>query len=177
LYEKVKNMILGLVKRITRGYMGMVMTERGIAFLCLPQEREKGAREKIRNRFPNQTVPFTSFHDPAEKIWESLEGYFEGKVRIFEFPLDLEAGTDFERRVWKQTCSIPYGETRNYGWIAEKSGYPGACRAAGNALGKNPVPILIPCHRVILSDGRLGGFGSGILWKKELLGLEKDGTR
>jgi methylated-DNA-[protein]-cysteine S-methyltransferase len=171
--ETERIVILGLVKRICRGYTGMALTEKGIAFLCLPQKTESGATEKIRNHFPGEQVKFTSRHDPANRIWESLEGYFRGKVRTFEFALDLEMGTDFERSIWERTRRIPYGETRSYIWVAEESGYRFACRAAGNALGKNPIPILVPCHRVIRSDGYLGGFGAGIRWKWTLLDLEK----
>lgn len=170
-------MFLGLVKKINQGYMGIIMTKKGIAFLCLPQKTEKEAREKIRTHLQNQTVHFTSFNNTTEKIWESLERYFDGKQKTFGFSLDLDSGTDFEKKVWKYTQTIPYGETRSYGWIADKCSRRFAYRAVGNALGKNPVPILIPCHRVIRSDGGLGGFGSGIQWKRQLLELEQVGKR
>lgn len=166
-------MLFGIVKRINPGYTGAVVTDKGISFLCLPQKTENTAKDAIRKHFRDERVKFNSFHDQANQVLKSLEGYFQGKVRTFNFPLDLEKGTDFERSVWKWTHRIPYGETRNYSWVAEKCGHPFAYRAVGNALGKNPIPILVPCHRVIRADGGLGGFGAGIRWKRDLLDLEK----
>lgn len=170
-------MFLGFVKRIRPGYMGLIYTDQGIAFLCLPQDTAEKARQKILQNFSHRQVEFTSSHDPVKRIWKSLEGYFQGKVKTFDYPLNLDTGTDFEKSVWKWTCRIPYGETRSYGWVAEKTGHAGACRAVGNALGKNRVPILVPCHRVIRADGGLGGFGAGIAWKKKLWELEQAGKR
>jgi O-6-methylguanine DNA methyltransferase len=91
----------------------------------------------------------------------------------FESILDLSIGTGFQRKVWKKVSEIPYGELRSYKWIANEIGNLHAVRAVGNAVGKNPVPPIIPCHRVIRSDGKLGGFSSGIALKKCLLKLEK----
>lgn len=96
-----------------------------------------------------------------------------------DLKLDL-AGTKFQKRVWKEIATIPRGETRSYAWLARAAGKPKAHRAAANACGKNPVPIIMPCHRVIASDGTIGGFSSGIRLKKKLLGIEenlKDMTR
>ncbi|MBI4777413.1 MGMT family protein [Candidatus Desantisbacteria bacterium] len=87
-------------------------------------------------------------------------------------PLDLRFATEFEKKIWESTQSIPYGEVRSYQFIAEKAGSPKAFRAAGQALKKNPFPILIPCHRVIQSNGKSGGFSGGIGFKKTLLRIE-----
>jgi O-6-methylguanine DNA methyltransferase len=84
----------------------------------------------------------------------------------------LLIGTEFERKVWAALNEIPFGETRTYKWIAEKIGNPAAVRAVGRALSKNPIPIVIPCHRVIESDGSIGGYSSGVNIKKRLLELE-----
>ena len=101
-----------------------------------------------------------------------LREYFAGERKFFSLPLAPE-GTPFQRAAWESLQRIPYGETRSYAWEAMQMGRPGACRAVGNANGKNPLPILIPCHRVIAADGTLGGYSSG-LWRKEyLLALEK----
>lgn len=101
-----------------------------------------------------------------------LREYFAGERKFFSLPLAPE-GTPFQRAAWESLQRIPYGETRSYAWEAMQIGRPGACRAVGNANGKNPLPILIPCHRVIAADGTLGGYSSGI-WRKEyLLALEK----
>lgn len=101
-----------------------------------------------------------------------LAEYFDKKRRRFELPLNLN-GTDFQLRVWNALAEIPFGETRSYMDIAEAAGSPKACRAAGNAVGKNPFLIVLPCHRVIASDGTTGGFSADIRIKKYLLGFEK----
>ena len=87
-------------------------------------------------------------------------------------PLDWTRRTDFEKAVWRATLRIPYGETRPYAWVAAQAGRPGGARAAGNALGANPLPVIVPCHRVIKSDGALGGFGLGAAMKRKLLATE-----
>jgi methylated-DNA-[protein]-cysteine S-methyltransferase len=103
---------------------------------------------------------------------QQLEEYFKGRHRKFRVPLLLE-GTDFQKAVWRQLKKIPYGQTASYGDVARAIGRPGAFRAVGNANNKNPVPVIIPCHRVIGSDGKLGGFGGGIWRKQWLLDHEK----
>jgi len=108
---------------------------------------------------------------PAPLLSE-LEGYFEGKRREFTFPFALAGGTDFERKVWLALRDIPYGETRSYKWLSEHIGHPKASRAVGQALSKNPLPIVLPCHRVIESGGKLGGFSPDISIKRRLLDLE-----
>ena len=90
----------------------------------------------------------------------------------FNDELDLSGTTPFQQRIWRVTRLIPYGEIRNYGWVAAQAGNPLASRAAGQALGRNPVPIVVPCHRVIASGGKLGGFSGGLDMKKRLLALE-----
>jgi len=103
-----------------------------------------------------------------------LRAYFAGRLREFDLPLDL-AGTDFQIRVWRQLETIPYGETRSYSAIAQAIGRPAAVRAVGAANGANPVPIVVPCHRVIGASGKLVGYGGGLSLKKRLLELEKIG--
>jgi len=97
--------------------------------------------------------------------------YFDGKRKEFSLPLHFE-GTSFQKKVWKALKKIPYGETRSYEWVAREISRPKACRAVGNAVGANPFPIVIPCHRVIRKDGRLGGYGYGAAMKKKLLEIE-----
>ena len=86
----------------------------------------------------------------------------------------LDGCTDFERSVYRATCTIPFGETRSYGWVARKAGVPRGARAAGRALHRNPLPYIVPCHRVIRADGGLGGFSRGVEVKKRLLELERE---
>jgi len=100
-----------------------------------------------------------------------LQAYFAGKVRSFNVPLDMQ-GTDFQLSVWNELVKIPYGETRSYAQIAEAVGRPKAVRAVGAANGSNPLAIIVPCHRVIGSGGKLTGYGGGLPLKKRLLELE-----
>ena len=105
-----------------------------------------------------------------------LEEYFAGKRRKFSFPLDLR-GTDFQLACWRALLAIPYGETRSYAAIARAVGKPNAFRAVGMANNRNPVAIVVPCHRVIASDGTLCGYGGGLDTKRRLLELEGALTR
>jgi len=107
---------------------------------------------------------------------EQLEEYFAGRRQEFDLPLDPR-GTEFQRRVWQRLRSIAYGETTTYGTLARELGDPGASRAVGLANGSNPLPIVIPCHRVIGTDGSLTGFGGGLPVKQALLDLERAATQ
>jgi O-6-methylguanine DNA methyltransferase len=98
--------------------------------------------------------------------------YFSGKRAEFDLPLDLFLGTAFQQQVWQTLRRIPYGETRSYRWLAEQIGRPTAFRAVGQANGANPIPVLVPCHRVICADGSMGGFSAGLDLKRRLLALE-----
>lgn len=101
-----------------------------------------------------------------------IRAYLEGKRREIAVPCEPRGGTPFQRRVWAATRAIPYGEVRGYGWIAAHIGAPGAARAVGQALARNPLPLLIPCHRVVAAGGKLGGFTGGLPLKRKLLQLE-----
>ena len=103
---------------------------------------------------------------------EQLDAYFAGELVDFDIELDLR-GTEFQRRVWRALLTIPYGETRSYGEIAEQIGAAGSARAVGLANGHNPIAIVVPCHRVIGANGSLTGYGGGLDRKRTLLGLEK----
>ncbi|HEX5160807.1 MAG TPA: methylated-DNA--[protein]-cysteine S-methyltransferase [Steroidobacteraceae bacterium] len=107
-----------------------------------------------------------------ERTRRQLEEYFAAQRREFDLPLDPR-GTDFQRRVWKRLLDIPYGETTTYGKLATDLGDAKASRAVGLANGSNPIPIVIPCHRVIGADGSLTGFGGGLTIKQQLLDLER----
>ncbi len=116
-------------------------------------------------------VSFRKGSAPADFISE-LDLYFKGSGSEFKQKIKFLTGTDFERQVWSALQKIPYGQTRSYKWIAEKINNPSATRAVGRALSKNPIPVVVPCHRVIESDGSIGGFSSGIDRKRRLLDLE-----
>jgi methylated-DNA-[protein]-cysteine S-methyltransferase len=124
-------------------------------------------------------------HEPDRSDWQpggvrafddvvaQLEAYFAGSLTEFDVDLRVD-GTDFQRRVWTALRTIPYGETRSYGEIADQIGSPGASRAVGLANGRNPISIIVPCHRVIGSTGGLTGYGGGIDRKRALLALETE---
>jgi len=111
-----------------------------------------------------------------EKTRRQLDEYLRGLRRTFDIPL-LMVGTGFQKRVWRALMSIPCGATSTYGQIAEDIGNPRAVRAVGGACGANPISIIIPCHRVIGSNGELVGYGGGLSLKRRLLGLERSNAR
>lgn len=141
------------------GKIWICSSERGITNLCLCGEELENTREKVES----QTI-----RKAASELYE----YFEGKRKVFSFPLDLK-GTVFQQKVWEALCTIPYGETRSYGEIAKQIKNPKAARAVGMANHKNPILIVVPCHRVIGADGSLTGYGGGLALKQYLLDLEK----
>ena len=112
--------------------------------------------------------------DPAtlREVMHQLRAYFAGELEIFDLDLVPE-GTSFQQKVWDELLKIPYGETISYGQLARRIGDPNASRAVGLANGSNPIPIIIPCHRVIGSNGKLTGYGGGLPIKEKLLALEK----
>lgn len=154
------------------GWMGAVGSSRGVRCCSLPEaspeQAVKHLQVTLRQDLPEH-VPgaFSGFRT-------QLEEYFRGVRVEWDIALDLEGATDFFRRAWDACCSIPAGETRTYQWLAEQAGRPQAPRAAGQAMARNRVPIVIPCHRVIGSDGGLHGFaGPGLPMKERLLQMER----
>ncbi len=136
---------------------------------------EEGILEELH--FPNSAedaVIGDNWLDNEEHfsdVLKQLGEYFAGSRQSFEVKMDPK-GTDFQRRVWQELQRIPFGKTASYGEIAQRINNPKACRAVGGANGKNPIPIIIPCHRIIGNDGSLTGFGGGLELKKTLLRLE-----
>ena len=132
--------------------------------------------------FSGKYLAAVSFSKPADTAYKKggapkrflkeMASYFDGKNSEFTPEIKFMTGTDFERKVWNCLRKIPYGETRTYGWVAGKAGNPAATRAVGRALSKNPIAIVLPCHRVIESDGSTGGYSSGVNKKIRLLELE-----
>ena len=109
---------------------------------------------------------------PFRDIWRDLDNYLKGKVVKFNADIDISSLTPFTQKVLEELIRIPYGELKSYGWIGKRIGYKNASRAVGQAVGRNPIPIIIPCHRVIRQDGGIGGFSSGIHIKRMLLSIE-----
>lgn len=114
-------------------------------------------------------------HPVLLKTERQLGEYFAGRRKAFSIPLDMR-GTAFQKNVWEALLAIPFGETRSYGQLAKQLGNPNATRAVGAANGRNPLPIIVPCHRVIGSSGSLTGFGGGLETKAQLLSLEGGGN-
>ena len=126
------------------------------------------AEKIIELSFAEQALPVSSsIPEVLQSCVQQIDAYFQGDLTAFSVNLEFE-GTDFQKRVWRQLEKIPYAETVSYGDVASSIGKPTACRAVGAANGRNPIAIIIPCHRVIGSNGTLTGYGSGI-WRKEWL--------
>lgn len=127
----------------------------------------------VNGRTPPQID--AQWHDDAEPLRETirqLRAYFAGELEAFDLTV-APAGTPFQQAVWNRLCEIPFGETISYGELARRIGNPNASRAVGLANGSNPIPIVIPCHRVIGSNGKLTGYGGGLPIKEKLLALER----
>jgi methylated-DNA-[protein]-cysteine S-methyltransferase len=137
---------------------GVVASDAGIRAIELNGTTELPGREGESNPMLRQAI-------------EQLRAYFAGELRDFELTLDMQ-GTEFQKRVWGELQNIPYGETRSYSFVANTIGAPKAVRAVGAANGRNPVPIVVPCHRVIGAGGSLTGYGGGLPLKRFLLDLE-----
>jgi O-6-methylguanine DNA methyltransferase len=156
------------------GSLRVASTERGLAYLELPAASGRGLRGWLRRCLPEARCQ-DGFAPNRAAIGQILE-YLEGKRVAFELPLDLR-GTPFQLSVWNALLAIPYGETRSYAQIAAAVGQPSAVRAVGAANGSNPVALIVPCHRVIASDGTLGGYGGGLRLKARLLAMERSGPK
>ena len=150
------------------GWVGMLASAKGLLGITLPQRSAQEAYQLLGNNINYAIWSPHLFRDLIER----LRVYFGGHRTTFPDKLDLSQATHFQREVWEITRRIPYGETRSYAWVAEQIGKPRAARAVGQALGKNPLPIIVPCHRVVASDGKLGGFGGGVEMKKHLISRE-----
>jgi methylated-DNA-[protein]-cysteine S-methyltransferase len=143
-------------------------TERGVCMVDFLKS-EKVFLKRLREHFPGKIIK----DDRRNKeILSQLKRYLKGKLKRFDCKVDFR-GTPFQKKVWAALARIPYGQTRSYKEIAQAIGHPKAFRAVGNANGENSIPLILPCHRVIESNGGLGGFGHGVEVKKQLLDFEK----
>ena len=148
------------------GWMGIAGSRAGLLRTTLPQPSPEAATSLLSMTELN--IDATAFGDLPQR----LRRYFQGEKVLFPNKLDLRKATPFQVAVWQTTRSIPHGETRSYRWIASEIGRPKTARAVGQVLAHNPFPIVVPCHRVIQSNGSLGGFGGGLEMKKRLLDIE-----
>lgn len=141
----------------------------GLRKIILPQESE----EAVFNQIIDCGCAAEDYApDFFSDLPHRLRRYLEGEAVDFPDRLDFSGSTSFRQSVWHVTRTIPYGEARSYGWLSNQLGLPGAARAVGQALSSNPLPIVVPCHRVITSGGSLGGFAFGLKFKEFLLRLE-----
>ncbi len=151
------------------GVLRGAATGRGVALLALPRGRDDDAHvASALTRLAAGGPTRTGTHALAEQ----LVAYFAGTLRSFDVPLDLALVAPGTERVLRALCDVPFGELVTYGELARRAGMPGAARAVGRAVGSNPVPIVVPCHRVVAAGARLGGFSGGLAHKRALLALE-----
>jgi methylated-DNA-[protein]-cysteine S-methyltransferase len=150
------------------GKLKLVASDRGL--VAILWEKDSPRRVRLSDLVANDQ------HPVLVETERQLGEYFAGKRKTFSIALDMR-GTRFQKDVWKALLAIPFGETRSYGQLAKQLGNPRATRAVGGANGKNPVSIIVPCHRVIGSSGKLTGFAGGLDAKARLLSLEKQSDR
>ena len=147
------------------GWIGALGSAQGLRSTTMPQSSAERTVEELG--------PGMQWAEPAEGAFEELltkiEGFLAGEPVEFDETIDPAVGTPFVQQVWQATRQIPCGETRSYGWVAERGGRPRAARAVGRAMATNPVPPIVPCHRVIGADGGLCGYGAGGLGVKQRL--------
>lgn len=155
----------GVVFKTEAGWLAVLVSGKGLKSLTMPQPTARQARILLGAETAG---------DPnlLEDTVKRLKNYFSGRKTTFSEVCDFGEATPFQRRVWEITRGIPFGETRSYRWVAAQMGQGNAARAIGQALARNPIPIIIPCHRVLASDGSLGGYSGGLEWKRFFLKLE-----
>jgi methylated-DNA-[protein]-cysteine S-methyltransferase len=155
------------------GPCGMAWNARGIVGLQLPEASAEGTRARMRRRWVGavESQPPPSVQHAIDRVLALLAGE---AVDLGDIPLDLEAAPDFHRKVYEVARTIPPGQTMTYGDIAKKLGVPHESREVGQALGRNPVAIIVPCHRVLGADGKMGGFSAngGVSTKRRILEIE-----
>jgi methylated-DNA-[protein]-cysteine S-methyltransferase len=164
--------LLYTIFKTPAGWMGLAGSGKGLRRVVLPQPTDVKAVTLLLENFQD-SVPSTGiFNDLIKR----LQSYFNGKKVSFPDKLDYDDATLFQRSIWEAARKIPYGKTHTYTWVAEQAGKPRAVRAAGQALGQNPFPIIVPCHRVTCTGGGLGGFSAagGTATKQFLLKLENN---
>lgn len=151
------------------GSLLIATTNRGLVRLAYPNEDRDDALEQLAERVSPRLLEAPERLDDVRR---QLDAYFEHEIEDFDLPVDYALTKGFTRKVLRATARIPYGEVSTYRLIASRAGSPRGSRAAGNALGSNPIPIVVPCHRVIHSTGGLGGYTGGLERKEFLLALE-----
>lgn len=157
------------------GAMWIAATSKGLVRVSWDQEGDDGFVGEMERRFPGRPVVRDPDPEILRRARRQLEAYFREGDRAFDLPLDLDAVSDFDRGVLEAALELGPGQVAAYGELARRIGRPTAARAVGGALGRNPVAIVVPCHRVVRKDGSLGGYGGGVEYKEALLRLEGRG--
>lgn len=155
----------------------LIGPEENIIHVSFTRKKHERAKKQLAGQ--GSRVEFKTIRQEDFSYNKVFEEYFSGSLSNLPVTIDspfIDAGSNFQQRVWQQISAIPYGETSTYKRLAEMAGSPRGARAAGTACGANPLPIIIPCHRVIAGNG-LGGFGGGVALKKSLLTLEHSGSK
>ncbi len=150
------------------GWVGILGSENGLRRTTLPKHSEQSVSGIFSNSLKNAVASPQRFTDLLERYRE----YFTGHRVEFTDRLDFSGATPFQQAVWQAARLIPFGQTRSYTWVAARAGNPKAARAVGQALGRNPLPVIVPCHRVLGANGGPGGFSGGLKMKGWLLELE-----
>jgi methylated-DNA-[protein]-cysteine S-methyltransferase len=151
------------------GPLLLATTPRGVIRVGLPNQDADALLEELATRISPRVLEAPG---QLDEVRRELDLYFEGKLTDFDLPLDWQLSKDFRRKVLRVIDRIPYGQTRSYMQVAASAGNERAVRAAGTACGSNPIPIIVPCHRVLRTGGALGGYGGGLPMKQALLALE-----
>lgn len=151
------------------GRLLVATTRKGLVRIGFHTEAEDLVLEELARRVSPRVVKAPA---KVAGVARELDEYFHGRRRTFETPLDWSLVGPYARKVLRATAAIPFGKVSTYREVARKAGNPAASRAAGNALGSNPIPVVVPCHRVLRTDGTLGGYGGGLDRKELLLKLE-----
>lgn len=160
-HDSASSVYSGVLRETPAGAIAVWVTRHGVRRIggVTPEVIEDGHRD-------------ADGHPTLRIALHQLEQYFNRKRRHFDLPLDFSGATHFQMQIFERLMAIPYGRILSYGDIADEMGEPGAARAVGQAVGANPLPIVIPCHRVVRSDGRLGGYSGGLHQKVALLRIE-----
>jgi methylated-DNA-[protein]-cysteine S-methyltransferase len=151
------------------GPLLLATTKRGLVRVGLPNQDADELLVELADRVSPRVLEAAA---PLDQVRRELDLYFEGRLEHFDLALDWQLSKDFRRRVLRAIARIPYGQTRSYTQMATSAGNERAVRAAGTACGSNPIPIVVPCHRVLRTSGALGGYGGGLPMKEGLLRLE-----
>jgi O-6-methylguanine DNA methyltransferase len=159
-----------LIFRTPWGWMGLSETAKGIDCVVLP----KRSKQAVLSSLNGQAGPVAAVSSSSrlEAARQQVQDYLSGIRQTFDLPLDFSRGTVFQRQVWRILQRVPYGKLRSYQWVATRAGGRQYARAVGNAVGANPLPLIVPCHRIVGQDASLGGFSGGLPTKRKLLLLE-----